>query len=68
MFLAPKSSFERWLRCLLLCFAASSGASGAKATKMASTPAICLEKLLFMFLYWHEPYRVTHKQVMFVIA
>jgi hypothetical protein len=48
--LAPTSSFERWLRCffLLFCFAASSGVSGAKATRMASTADICLKKLLFM--------------------
>ncbi len=50
--LAPNISFERWLRCffLLFCFAASSGPSGAKATRMASTVDICFKKLLFMGL------------------
>ena len=48
--LAPSSSFERWFRCLFLlfCFAASSEASGAKATRMASTAEICFKKLFFM--------------------
>jgi hypothetical protein len=65
IFLAPKSSFERWLRCffLLFCFAASSGASGTKATRMASTAAICLKKLLLMFLSWQRPYCVTGRHV-----
>jgi len=45
---------EMWpllLRCLR-CFAASSGTTGAKATRMASTVAICLEKLFFICLFW----------------
>ncbi len=63
-FLAPKSSFERWLPCffLLLCFAASSGANGAKATRMASTADICFRKLVFIFLFWKEPYCVPQRR------
>jgi hypothetical protein len=70
MFLAPSIAFERWARCLffLFCFAASSGPSGAKATKMASTVDICLKKLLFMSLVVPEALLCHPRHVMFITA
>jgi hypothetical protein len=48
---ASTFAMETWLLLRFLrCLAASSGAKGAKATKMANAPAICLENLFFIVL------------------
>jgi hypothetical protein len=60
---------ETWplLRCLR-CFAASSGANGARTTRIANIIAICFRRLFFIFLSWERPYCIKRRHLMFFTA